>query len=76
LDLTTGEHQGRRTPAVPRRRSYGTAEVLIAGGFTKVLFLGWTAKAATAQTEDGVETILVHDGEIVVQTVHYTVQPA
>jgi len=41
-----------------------------------VLFLEWTAQSATSRAEDGVETFLVRDGEIVVQTVHYTVQPA
>jgi predicted SnoaL-like aldol condensation-catalyzing enzyme len=40
-----------------------------------VLFLEWTAKAAASRAEDGVETFLVRDGEIVLQTVHYTVQP-
>jgi uncharacterized protein (TIGR02246 family) len=43
-----------------------------------VLFLEWsaTATAAGARADDGVETFLVRDGEIVLQTMHYTVQPA
>jgi hypothetical protein len=38
------------------------------------LFLEWSAESATSQADDGVETFLVRDGEIVLQTVHYTVQ--
>ena len=41
-----------------------------------VLFLEWTAEAKAARAEDGVETFVVRDGEIVLQTVHYTAQPA
>ena len=41
-----------------------------------VLFLEWTANATGSRAENGVETFLVRDGEIVVQTAHYTVRPA
>jgi hypothetical protein len=33
-------------------------------------------RTAASRAEDGVETFLVRDGEIVLQTGHYTVQPA
>ena len=41
-----------------------------------MLFLEWSAISAASCADDGVETILVRDGEIVLQTVHYTPQPA
>jgi uncharacterized protein (TIGR02246 family) len=41
-----------------------------------VLFLEWTATATGPRGENRVETFLVRDGEIVLQTVHYTVRPA
>jgi ketosteroid isomerase-like protein len=40
-----------------------------------MLFLEWSAAAEGAHADDGVETFLVRDGEIVLQTVHYTAQP-
>jgi ureidoacrylate peracid hydrolase len=40
-----------------------------------MLFLEWTAQSDGARAEDGVETLLVRDGAIALQTVHYTVQP-
>jgi ketosteroid isomerase-like protein len=40
-----------------------------------VLFLEWTAEARGARGEQGVETFLVRQGEIVLQTVHYVVAP-
>ncbi|HEU5388103.1 MAG TPA: nuclear transport factor 2 family protein [Streptosporangiaceae bacterium] len=39
-----------------------------------VLFLEWTAKAAATKVEDGIDTFVFRDGQIVVQTVRYTVQ--
>jgi ketosteroid isomerase-like protein len=39
-----------------------------------VLFITWSAKAADTYVEDGVDTFLFRDGEIVVQTVRYTLQ--
>jgi ketosteroid isomerase-like protein len=39
------------------------------------LFIEWTAKAASSRVDDGVDTFLFRDGEIVLQTVRYTVQP-
>jgi hypothetical protein len=38
------------------------------------LFLEWSAESATSRADDGGETFLVRDREIVLQTVHYTVQ--
>jgi len=39
------------------------------------LFIEWTAKAASSRVDDGVDTFLFRDGEIVLQTVRHTVQP-
>ena len=39
-----------------------------------VLFLEWTATAAETKVEDGIDTFVFRDGQIVVQTVRYTVQ--
>jgi ketosteroid isomerase-like protein len=41
-----------------------------------VLFIEWTAKAASSRIDDGVDTFIFRDGEIVLQTVRYTAQPA
>jgi ketosteroid isomerase-like protein len=38
------------------------------------LFIEWTAKAASTHVEDGVDTFIFRDGEIVLQTVRYTLQ--
>ena len=37
-----------------------------------VMFLEWAATGTASRADDGVETFLVRDGEIVLQTVHYT----
>ena len=39
-----------------------------------VLFLEWTAASAATKVEDGIDTFVFRDGQIVVQTVRYTVQ--
>ncbi len=39
-----------------------------------VLFLEWKATAASSKVEDGIDTFIFRDGEIVLQTVRYTVQ--
>ena len=39
-----------------------------------VLFIEWSAKAANTFVEDGIDTFVFRDGEIVVQTVRYTLQ--
>jgi ketosteroid isomerase-like protein len=39
-----------------------------------VLFIEWKATAANSKVEDGVDTFIFRDGEIVLQTVRYTVQ--
>jgi ketosteroid isomerase-like protein len=36
------------------------------------LFLEWSATAPGTRADDGVETLVVRDGAIVLQTVHYT----
>ena len=41
-----------------------------------ILFLEWTAHAASSRTADGVETFIARDGMIVVQTAHYTLRGA
>jgi ketosteroid isomerase-like protein len=41
-----------------------------------VLFIEWSAKAASTFVEDGIDTFVFRDGEIVVQTVRYTLQNA
>jgi ketosteroid isomerase-like protein len=40
-----------------------------------VLFLEWAATAAATKVEDGVDTFIIQDGQIHLQTVRYTVQP-
>ena len=39
-----------------------------------LLFIEWSADAEKTRVEDGVDTFIFRDGEIVVQTVRYTVQ--
>jgi hypothetical protein len=39
-----------------------------------VLLLEWTATSAATKVEDGIDTFVFRDGQIVVQTVRYTVQ--
>ena len=39
-----------------------------------VLLLAWTADAAKSRADDGVDTFVIQDGLIRVQTVHYTLQ--
>ena len=39
-----------------------------------VLFIEWSAVAASTKVEDGIDTFVFRDGEIIVQTVRYTVQ--
>jgi ketosteroid isomerase-like protein len=39
-----------------------------------VLFIEWTAKAASSRVDDGVDTFIFRNGQIVLQTVRYTVQ--
>ena len=39
-----------------------------------VLFIEWSAVAANTHVEDGIDTFVFRDGEIIVQTVRYTVQ--
>jgi ketosteroid isomerase-like protein len=39
-----------------------------------VLFIEWKATAANSKVEDGIDTFIFRDGQIVLQTVRYTVQ--
>jgi hypothetical protein len=39
-----------------------------------VAFLEWTAEGPTARVRDGVDSFVIRDGRIVVQTIHYTVE--
>jgi ketosteroid isomerase-like protein len=41
-----------------------------------VLFIEWSARAESTFVEDGIDTFVFRDGEIVVQTVRYTLQNA
>ena len=38
-----------------------------------LLFIEWSADAANTRVEDGIDTFIFRDGEIVAQTVRYTV---
>ena len=39
-----------------------------------VLFLEWTATATGSRADDGVETFVVRDGQIALQTMHYNLR--
>jgi ketosteroid isomerase-like protein len=39
-----------------------------------VLFLEWTANSSATKVEDGIDTFIFRDGQIVLQTVRYTLQ--
>jgi hypothetical protein len=39
-----------------------------------VAFLEWTARADSAEVEDGADSFVIRDGRIVAQTIHYTVK--
>jgi hypothetical protein len=39
-----------------------------------VLFIEWSADSEKTRVEDGIDTFVFRDGEIVVQTVRYTLQ--
>jgi hypothetical protein len=41
----------------------------------EMAFLEWTAEADGARVRDGADSYLIRDGKIVVQTIHYTVEP-
>lgn len=38
-------------------------------------FLEWKGRSATAQVDDGADSYLIRDGQIIAQTIHYTVKP-
>ncbi len=50
---------------------YGTQ--LVEG---EVAFLEWTAEADGARVRDGADSYLIRDGQIIAQTIHYTVEPS
>ena len=39
-----------------------------------VLFIEWSAEAEKTRVDDGIDTFVFRDGEIIVQTVRYTLQ--
>jgi hypothetical protein len=39
-----------------------------------LLFIEWSADAEKTRVEDGIDTFIFRDGEIVAQTVRYTLQ--
>ncbi len=41
----------------------------------EVAFLEWAARAEGARVEDGADSFLIRGGRILVQTIHYTVNP-
>lgn len=47
-------------------------QVLVEGRFG---FLRWSAESATHRIRDGADSFVVEDGRIVMQSVHYTVEP-
>jgi hypothetical protein len=51
--------------------TFGYTTVLVHGD---VAFLEWTAEGPTARVRDGVDSFVIRDGRIVVQTIHYTVE--
>lgn len=40
----------------------------------EMAFLEWTAQAGAACVEDGADSYLIRDGQILAQTIHYTVR--
>lgn len=40
----------------------------------EIAFLEWTATSYAGEVLDGVDTFLIRDGKIIVQTIHYTVR--
>ncbi len=51
--------------------SFEYTTVLVHGD---VGFLEWTADGPTARIRDGVDTFVIREGRIAVQTIHYTVE--
>jgi hypothetical protein len=41
----------------------------------RIAFLKWTAEADHARVRDGADSFVIENGWIVVQTIHYTVEP-
>lgn len=39
-------------------------------------FLEWSAACEHARVDDGADSFVIHDGKIVAQTIHYTVEPS
>jgi hypothetical protein len=71
-------HDGLREQADKLQRElpnctfhYGTQ--LVEG---EIAFLEWTAEADGARVRDGADSYLIRDGQIIAQTIHYTVEPS
>lgn len=41
----------------------------------RMAFLEWTSEARTARVRDGADSFLIENGQVVAQTIHYTVEP-
>ena len=42
--------------------------------YNEIAFLEWQAEAADSYIDDGVDTFIINNGKIVIQTMHYTVK--
>jgi hypothetical protein len=56
---------------LPERRSFEYTFVAAEG---RMGFLEWTYEDNRVRVKDGVDSYLIEDGKIVVQTIHYTVE--
>ncbi|MGF2949087.1 nuclear transport factor 2 family protein [Microbacterium alcoholitolerans] len=70
-------HDGVRACAAELDRLIGSgtfeyAQTVIEGDFA---FLEWTADSGDSRVRDGADSFFVQDGVIVMQSIHYTVQP-
>jgi hypothetical protein len=70
-------HDGLRQLARMLNEELGSARLeyrtrLVEG---EIGFLEWSARGERGVVEDGADSYLIRDGEIVAQTIHYTVRP-
>lgn len=52
--------------------SFEYSTVLVEG---EIAFLEWKGRSASARVDDGADSYLIRDGQIIAQTIHYTVTP-
>lgn len=69
-------HDGLREPADKLRKelpncTFHCGTWLVEG---EVAFLEWSAEADGARVRDGADSYLIRDGQVVAQTIHYTVE--